>query len=201
MPGWMRAKRLAVACLACIPLPSPDEPIHREPSDAIEASPARPAAQEHPGETRSSSPETNSSPANAASANALSLKGWIKPPARLDLPLGLDNRLWLGVNAGQERPDNPVPLFLAGGWLSQGLLPGRRRDVLAIGYGHSRLNPQGLPAGTWGSSGREGVLEVNYSWLVNEQLSLQPVVQLILHPDGRSTDPILATGLGFTLRF
>jgi len=117
------------------------------------------------------------------------------------LPVGLDNRLWLGVNAGQERPDNPVPLFLAGGWLSQGRLPGRRSDVLAIGYGHSRLNPQGLPAGTWGSSGQEGVLEVNYSWLVNEQLSLQPVVQLILHPDGRSTDPILATGLGFTLRF
>ena len=117
------------------------------------------------------------------------------------LPVGLDNRLWLGVNAGQERPDNPVPLFLAGGWLSQGVLPSRPRDVLAIAYGHSSLNSQLPPAGSSGNSAQEAVLEVNYSWLLNEQLSLQPVLQLILRPDGRNAAPILATGLGFTLRF
>jgi porin len=116
------------------------------------------------------------------------------------LPLGLDNRLWLGVNAGQERPDNKVPLFLAGGWLSQGPLPGRPRDVLAIGYGRSSLNQ---PAATGGgrNDAHEAVLELNYRWQVNQRLSLQPVLQLLLHPDGRNADPILATGLGINLQF
>jgi hypothetical protein len=112
------------------------------------------------------------------------------------LPIGLDNRLWLGVNAGEEGSSNPVPLFLAGGWLNQGLLPGRPQDVLAVAYGFSRFNPR------LRSTGRaESVLEMNYSWQVNSQLSLQPVLQLILDPNGRSTSPILATGLGLTLQF
>ncbi|MFM8662192.1 MAG: carbohydrate porin [Cyanobium sp.] len=113
------------------------------------------------------------------------------------LPLGLDNRLWLGVNAGQERSDNPVPLVLAGGWLSQGPLPGRPQDVLALAGGFSRLNPQLVH----GRNPHEAVLELNYSWRLNQQLSLQPVLQLILSPDGRNAAPILATGLGLNLRF
>lgn len=121
--------------------------------------------------------------------------------AAAPLPVGLDNRLWLGVNAGQERSSNKVPLFLAGGWLNQGLLPGRPRDVLAIGYGRSRLNGQQWASGGSQSTRHEAVLEVNYSWQVNQQLSLQPVLQLILHPDGRNADPILATGLGINLQF
>jgi porin len=111
--------------------------------------------------------------------------------------MGLDNRLWLGVNAGQERGDNPVPLFLAGGWLSQGPLPGRPQDVLALAGGFSRLDPQLLRGG----NPQEAVLELNYSWRLTEQLSLQPVLQLILSPDGRNAAPILATGLGLNLRF
>jgi porin len=117
--------------------------------------------------------------------------------ATVPLPLGLDNRLWLGVNAGQERSSNKVPLFLAGGWLSQGPLPGRPRDVLAIGYGRSRLNPQLVS----GRHPHEAVLELNYSWQLNQHLSLQPVLQLILHPGGRNAASILATGLGLNLRF
>ena len=115
------------------------------------------------------------------------------------LPLGLDNRLWLGVNAGLEWDTNPVPLFVGGGWLSQGLLPGRPLDVLALGVGSSRFQPSTAP-GTGGTAG-ETVLELNYSWLVNANLSLQPVLQLILNPDGRDAAPILAAGLGLTLQF
>ena len=114
------------------------------------------------------------------------------------LPVGLDNRLWLGVNAGQDHRDNAVPLFLAGGWLNQGLLPGRPRDVLAIAYGRSRLNPRHH---RMGQRREEAVLEINYSWTVTPRLSLQPVLQVILHPDGSATAPILATGLGLNLQF
>jgi porin len=117
------------------------------------------------------------------------------------LPVGLDNRLWLGVNAGQERSDNAVPLFLAGGWLNQGLLPSRPRDVLAVAYGRSRLNPQQWPTGGRQNSRHEAVLELNYSWQVNPRFSLQPVLQLIFHPDGSNAAPIVATGLGLNLLF
>lgn len=112
------------------------------------------------------------------------------------LPIGLDNRLWLGLNAGQHSSDNPVPLFLAGGWLNQGLLPGRPLDVLALAYGRSSLQPPVGPAGH-----TESVLELNYSWQLNPRLSLQPVLQLILHPQGSDRGPILATGLGLNLQF
>lgn len=112
------------------------------------------------------------------------------------LPLGLDNRLWLGVNAGLEWDTNPVPLFLAGGWLSQGIIQGRPLDVLALGVGGSRFSPSLFPG-----QGSETVLELNYSWLVSANFSLQPVLQLILNPEGSSADPILALGLGLTLQF
>jgi carbohydrate-selective porin OprB len=45
------------------------------------------------------------------------------------------------------------------------------------------------------------VLELNYSWLVNANLSLQPVLQLILNPDGSNAEPILAAGIGLQLQF
>ena len=112
------------------------------------------------------------------------------------LPLGLDNRFWLGVNAGFEWDTNPIPLFIGGGWLSQGLVPGRPLDVLALGIGGSRFSPSLSPG-----QSSETVLELNYSWLVNANLSLQPVLQLILNPDGSNTEPILAAGIGLQLQF
>ena len=78
------------------------------------------------------------------------------------------------MNAGFNWDPNPVPLFLGGGWLSQGLLPGQ---------------------------GSETALELNYSWLVDSNLSLQPVLQLILNPDGSNAEPILAAGVGLELQF
>ncbi len=112
------------------------------------------------------------------------------------LPVGLDNRFWLGVSAGSNWTQNPVPLFLSGGWLNQGILPGRPLDVLAFGVGSSWFNPPDSP-----HKSTETVLELNYSWLVNGNVSFQPVLQLIINPDGSNTAPILAAGLGITLQF
>ena len=112
------------------------------------------------------------------------------------LPLGLDNRVWLGVNAGFNWDTNPVPLFLGGGWLSQGVVPGRPLDVLALGVGSSRFSPTLSPG-----QGSETVLELNYSWLVSANLSLQPVLQLILNPNGSNAEPILAAGVGLQVQF
>jgi len=112
------------------------------------------------------------------------------------LPLGLDNRVWLGLNAGFNWDSNPAPLFLGGGWLSQGVVPGRPLDVLALGFGSSRFSPTLSPG-----RGSETVLELNYSWLISANLSLQPVLQLILNPSGSNAEPILAAGVGLQLQF
>ena len=112
------------------------------------------------------------------------------------LPLGLDNRFWLGVNTAVSGNTNPLPLFLAGGWLGQGLVPGRPLDVLALGYGRSSFNSKLNPGLT------EAVLELNYTFNLNANLSLQPVLQWVLNPDGSGqVDDILAAGLQLQLQF
>ncbi|MFZ0406960.1 MAG: carbohydrate porin [Cyanobium sp.] len=110
------------------------------------------------------------------------------------LPIGLDNRLWLGLSAGNEAGGNPVTLYGSGGWLCQGFIPGRPFDVLALGYGRSRFN-QPLLAGLRPQS----LLELNYSVTLNSSLSLQPVLQWIQAPAGVGS--ILALGLQLQLQF
>ena len=112
-------------------------------------------------------------------------------------PLGLDNRFWLGVNTAVSGDTNLVPLFLAGGWLGQGLVPGRPLDVLALGCGRSSFNSQLNPGLT-----AEAVLELNYSFNLTANLSLQPVLQWVLNPGGSGqVDDILAAGLQLQLQF
>jgi len=110
------------------------------------------------------------------------------------LPFGLDNRLWLAFNAGLNHDSNPLPLFMAGGWLSQGLLPGRPFDVLGLGLGRTSFSPQLIPASF------EGVVELNYTITLSSQLSLQPVVQWIINPGGTNNNPgFVAAGLQINL--
>lgn len=113
----------------------------------------------------------------------------------LQLPFGLDHRLWAGVNVGLDPANNTAPLFLSGGWAVQGLLRGRPQDVLALGLGRTSFSP----ANGLGQS-YEGVIELNYSAAVSRSLSLGPVIQLILNPGGTGAAPsIVATGLQFQL--
>lgn len=112
----------------------------------------------------------------------------------LQLPIGLDHRLWAGVNGGLDPANNSAPLFLSGGWAAQGLLPSRPYDVLALGLGRTSFGPR-----QEGQS-YEGVIELNYSAAINRNLSLGPVLQLILNPGGTGTvPPIVAAGLQFQL--
>jgi len=96
----------------------------------------------------------------------------------LPLPIGLDNRVWAAVSNGFNSDRNPFPLFVAGGWLNQGLIPGRPLDVLALGFGRTSFSPQ-LTPGTF-----EAVVELNYSLSINAQLTVQPVIQWIVNPGG-----------------
>jgi porin len=112
------------------------------------------------------------------------------------LPLGLDNRLWGTLQWGLNPGQNITPLFLAGGWQCQGLFPGRPLDVLSLGVGRTAFSPQLLPQLSWA-----GAMELNYSFQLNNRLSLQPVVQWLLRPSGDGTVPaILTTALQLNLR-
>jgi len=112
------------------------------------------------------------------------------------LPLGLDHRLWFGFNQGFDPQNNPNPSFLAGGWLAQGLVPGRPLDVMAVGYGSTSFS-QTLTPGLR----PEGVLELNYTIPISSQLSIQPVLQWILQPGGSNRAAVVAGGMQVNLSF
>ena len=113
------------------------------------------------------------------------------------LPIGLDHRIWVGFNHGLTPQDDPYPTFMAGGWLAQGLLPGRPLDVLALGYGRTTFGNSFGPG-----LKPEGVLELNYTIPLNSTVALQPVVQWILQPGGNSNrGPALAAGVQLNLSF
>ena len=110
--------------------------------------------------------------------------------------IGLDNRVWLGFNSGLNSSVNPYPLAVMGGWLNQGLIPGRPFDVLALGIGRTSFSPQ-LTPGSF-----EGVVELNYAINLNAQLTLQPVIQWIINPGGGNAgDGAIAGGLQVSLSF
>jgi porin len=108
----------------------------------------------------------------------------------VQLPFGLDHRVWLGVNVGLDPSNNTAPLFLSAGWAVQGLLPGRHHDVLALGLGRTGFGPSQL------GQSYEGVIELNYSAAISNSLSFGPVLQVIVNPGGSGTVPsIVAAGL------
>jgi len=123
------------------------------------------------------------------------LYGVVTLPVRLGV--GLDHRLWFGTSQGTTAANNPAPGFLGGGWVAQGMIPSRPFDLLMLGVGSGRLNPQLFPG-----SGAETVVELGYNLALNPSLSLQPTLQWIANPGGQGqVAPILATGLQLTLNF
>ena len=107
----------------------------------------------------------------------------------VDVPLGLDNRIWAGGNFSLDPANNPYPTFIAGGWLSQGIIPGRPLDVLALGLGRTSFSPTINPGLSY-----EGMIELNYSFYVSEILQIQPVMQWIINPGGEGKVPGIWAG-------
>lgn len=115
----------------------------------------------------------------------------------VSLPLGRDNRVWGAAQVGFDPASNPTPVFLAGGWLCQGPLRQRPRDVLALGFARTGFSAALLPDLSW-----QAVVELNYTARINANLSLQPLLHWILNPAGDGRVPaILTTGVQLTLNF
>jgi porin len=111
------------------------------------------------------------------------------------LPFGLDHRLWLGMNVGLDPSQNATPLFLSGGWVSQGIIRSRPYDVLSVGLGRTSFGPD-----TGLNQSYEGVIELYYNAALSRSFSLGPVLQVILNPGGSGDVPsIVAAGMQFQL--
>ena len=85
--------------------------------------------------------------------------------------------------------NNPYPTFIAGGSRSQGIIPGRPLDVLALGLGRTSFSPTINPG-----LSHEGTIELNYSFYVSEFLQIQPVMQWIINPGGEGKIPGIWAG-------
>jgi porin len=104
-------------------------------------------------------------------------------PARADRGLGA----WLQLSwAPPDR--NPDPLWIGGGLVYTGLVPGREDDDLGLGVSGTKLvdapgDPDSPP---W-----EIVLECFYALQIAPWLSLQPDLQIVVNPAGGGRDAIV----------
>jgi porin len=94
------------------------------------------------------------------------------------------------------RDRNEVTLYLGGGLSYQGLLPRRAEDAVGLGVAHARLSGR-LRGENRGKS--ETAIELFYRAQLGSRVSMQPDLQLILHPGGEQRNAI-AAGLRFELR-
>ena len=76
----------------------------------------------------------------------------------------------MSVSYGMHPSQNPVPLWIAGGWVSEGILKSRPQDLLMMGASWSQFTFD-----DW--SNRELLLEIESHIQVTEFLTLLPVVQ------------------------
>lgn len=119
---------------------------------------------------------------------------------RSGLPLGLDERVWVGASITGGSSQDPAPGYLSGGLVVQGLLPGRPLDLLVLGAGRGQLDQALTPRP---DSSQEAMLELGYRLQLHDQISLQPTVQWIFSPSGspQATADILAAGVQLNLNF
>ena len=113
----------------------------------------------------------------------------------LSLPIGKDNRIWISSSLSLDPNNNPLASYTAAGLLSQGVIPGRPQDVLALG-----LNRSGFSRTIAPNQSYEGVIELNYTIQISERLQIQPLMQWIINPSGVGSRPtIWATGAQLNL--
>ena len=83
-----------------------------------------------------------------------------------------------------------MPLFIEGGWITQGVIPHRPFDAVVLGATRSSFSPYSRSA-SGDRQSYEGMIELGYILQLSQKLALQPGVQLILNPDGTGKNETL----------
>jgi porin len=97
--------------------------------------------------------------------------------------------------APQQRR-NPMPFFVMGGLVYQGLVMGRDNDVTTFGVAYGKFSNE-LP-----NQGFELVLEWSHAFALTPCLTVQPDVQYVIHPGGdRDVSNALVLGVQLALKF
>lgn len=91
--------------------------------------------------------------------------------------------LWATATFAPEEEINSFPLFLSGGCVYEGLLPGRDNDIAGFGFAYGKLS-RDLEDRDY-----EIGIEGTYIFQVTPWLGLQPDVQVIIHPGGSAGIP------------
>lgn len=97
--------------------------------------------------------------------------------------------------------DNADAYAIKGFWSSglqyQGLIPGRDKDVAAVGFGSSRL-AGGIPAFMHNS---ENVIEAYYNIMLTPWCQVIPDIQYVVHPGGGMSSDATVIGLRIQINF
>ncbi len=103
--------------------------------------------------------------------------------------------------APQDR--NTMTAFVDSGLTLQGLLAGRKNDLLGLGFSYGQLSDSLVDdLGHKVSNHNETVVELTYRIALNSHASLQPDLQCILNPGGvRPAATAIVAGLRCTLSF
>ena len=106
----------------------------------------------------------------------------------LSLPIGKNNRVWVSSSLSLDPDNNPLASFTAARLLSQGVLPGRTQDVVALGLSRNGFSRKATPNQSY-----EAVIELNYKIQISERLQIQPVMPWIINPCGVGSRPAIWT--------
>ena len=99
-----------------------------------------------------------------------------RPRGRTGTKVGLT--VWGEIGYSGQSNRNTMPSFYGAGAAYQGLIPGRDRDSLVIGWIHGGFSRY-LPSQT-----AERVYELNYQWYPAKWLDVVPDFQYVIRPSG-----------------
>jgi porin len=110
---------------------------------------------------------------------------------------GLAGFLQFGAN---RRDVNEVNMYIGGGLVYHGLIPGRDEDQLGAAVAHAMINEDIVDAG--GRDDDETVIELTYSMIINDHLRIQPDFQYIVNPGAvKDVDNAFVAGARFEVSF
>jgi len=113
--------------------------------------------------------------------------------------------LWGGATVAPQTEISTMPFMGLAGFVWQGPLPRRDQDLLQLAFMIGSLSPEFAAAQRRAGEGYptyEAAFDLSYVVQLNENLSIQPDVQLILRPGGRGDiPPAFVIGMQATANF